>query len=125
MNNSAIFKAAHALTKATVQAGDSYAATFAAALRIVIAEGKADSLAARHIAAGGKEWIKGDFHRIYMKGGDLVSFARKSQQLAADNAEVYLNVKSGKWVVDVRGYGLGRSATAEVREAILAKLRSI
>jgi hypothetical protein len=37
MNKSAIFKAAHALTKATVQAGDSYQVTFGAALRIVIA----------------------------------------------------------------------------------------
>lgn len=42
MNKSAIFKAAHALTKATVQAGDSYQVTFGAALRIVIAE-KADT----------------------------------------------------------------------------------
>lgn len=35
MNKSQIFKAAHALTKATVQAGDSYAVTFAAALRMI------------------------------------------------------------------------------------------
>jgi hypothetical protein len=41
MNKSAIFKAAHALTKTTIQAGDSYAVTFAAALRIVIADSKA------------------------------------------------------------------------------------
>lgn len=40
MNKSEIFKAAHAMTKATVQAGDSYAVTFAAALRIVIAQSK-------------------------------------------------------------------------------------
>jgi len=40
MNKSAIFKAAHALTKATVKAGDSYQVTFGAALRIVIAESK-------------------------------------------------------------------------------------
>lgn len=40
MNKSAIFKAAHALTKATIQAGDSYAVTFGAALRIVISESK-------------------------------------------------------------------------------------
>lgn len=41
MNNSAIFKAAHALTKASIQSGDSYAVTFGAALRIVIADSKA------------------------------------------------------------------------------------
>lgn len=41
MNMSQIFKAAHALTKATIQAGDSYAVTFAAALKICIADAKA------------------------------------------------------------------------------------
>ena len=38
MNNSVAFKRAHALTRITVQAGDSYAVTFAAALRIIIDE---------------------------------------------------------------------------------------
>lgn len=41
LNKSAIFSKAHALTKATIQAGDNYAVTFAAALKIVIAESKA------------------------------------------------------------------------------------
>lgn len=49
MNKSAIFKSAHALTKATVKTGDSYAVTFAAALRIVIAESKAPVLNFRSI----------------------------------------------------------------------------
>lgn len=40
MNKSAIFKKAHAMTKAAIKAGDSYAVTFGAALRIVIAESK-------------------------------------------------------------------------------------
>lgn len=35
MNTSTIFKAAHALTKATVEAGDNYSATFAICLKTV------------------------------------------------------------------------------------------
>lgn len=69
MNKSAIFKAAHALTKATVQAGDSYAVTFAAALRIVIAESKAPkTLADRLIEAGAKVWTSpnGKITRVYV-----------------------------------------------------------
>ena len=40
MNKSAIFKAAHSVTKAIIQAGDSYQATFGEALRMVIAIAK-------------------------------------------------------------------------------------
>lgn len=35
MNTKSIFKTAHALTKATIQAGDNYAATFAICLKVV------------------------------------------------------------------------------------------
>lgn len=38
MNTSNIFKKAHALTKATIQTGDSYSATFAICLKVVYAE---------------------------------------------------------------------------------------
>lgn len=41
MNTSNIFKAAHALTKATVKAGDIYSATFAICLKVIYAESKA------------------------------------------------------------------------------------
>lgn len=41
MNTSTIFKKAHALTKATVKAGDSYSATFAICLKAIYAESKA------------------------------------------------------------------------------------
>ena len=40
MNTSTIFKAAHALTKATIQTGDSYSATFAICLKVIYAESK-------------------------------------------------------------------------------------
>lgn len=44
MNKSAIFKAAHALTKATIKTGDDYRVTFSAALKICIADAKAPSV---------------------------------------------------------------------------------
>ena len=69
MNKSAIFKAAHALTKAAHIAGESYRVTFGAALRIVIAESKAPkSLADRLIEAGAKVWTNstGKLTRIYV-----------------------------------------------------------
>lgn len=45
MNNAAIFKQAHALTKATVKAGDNYQATFALCLKLVIEQNKAQAVA--------------------------------------------------------------------------------
>lgn len=47
MNNSAIFKAAHAIVKASIQNGDDYRATFGAALRMV------RSVAAQTVSAFG------------------------------------------------------------------------
>ena len=77
MNKSAIFKAAHALTKATVKAGDSYQVTFAAALRIIIAESKAPkTLREMLIAAGAKVWTAstGKMSRVYVtqEAADIV-----------------------------------------------------
>lgn len=45
MNNAAIFKQAHAMTKATIKAGDSYQATFALCLKLVIEQNKAQAIA--------------------------------------------------------------------------------
>lgn len=45
MSNSTLFKAAHALTKATIQTGDSYSATFAICLKVVYAESKKSNIA--------------------------------------------------------------------------------
>ena len=69
MNKSAIFKAAHALTKATVQAGDSYA--------VIIAESKAPkTLREMLIAAGAKVWTAstGKMSRVYVtqEAADIV-----------------------------------------------------
>ena len=43
MNKSQLFKQAHALTKATIQAGDNYQATFALCLKAVYAQSKESS----------------------------------------------------------------------------------
>ena len=52
---SAIFKAAHALTRNTVKAGDSYQVTFAAALRMI----------SKMVKIGGNIWAKESITRIY------------------------------------------------------------
>lgn len=74
MNKSAIFKAAHALTKSTIKTGDSYQVTFGAALRIVIAESKAPiSIADLLLAAGCKVSEKGTAKRIYLNKTDVLA----------------------------------------------------
>lgn len=45
MNNAALFKQAHAMTKATVKQGDNYQATFGLCLKLVIEQNKAQSVA--------------------------------------------------------------------------------
>lgn len=45
MNNAALFKQAHAMTKATVKHGDNYQATFALCLKLVIEQNKAQAVA--------------------------------------------------------------------------------
>ena len=65
MNKSKLFKQAHALTKATVKAGDNYQATFALCLKAVYAQ-KETSIVEKLIAAGGKVWEKSGLSRIYL-----------------------------------------------------------
>lgn len=43
MNNAQAFKQAHAMTKATIKQGDSYAATFGICLKLVIEQNKAQA----------------------------------------------------------------------------------
>lgn len=64
MNNAAIFKAAHALTKTTVKAGDSYQATFAICLKLVIKQNKAQSVAIVEAKEKAQDFIKGVFSTI-------------------------------------------------------------
>jgi hypothetical protein len=66
MNTSAIFKAAHALTKATIQTSDNYAATFAICLKVIYAESKEETIEAKLLAMGLKVWEKAEMKRIYM-----------------------------------------------------------
>ena len=65
MNKSKLFKQAHALTKATVKAGDNYQATFALCLKAVYTQ-KETSIVEKLIAAGGKVWEKSGLSRIYL-----------------------------------------------------------
>ena len=66
MNKSQLFKQTHALTKATVKAGDNYQATFALCLKAVYAQSKESSIVEKLIAAGGKVWEKSGLSRIYL-----------------------------------------------------------
>lgn len=66
MNTSNIFKKAHALTKATIQTGDSYSATFAICLKVIYAESKEEGIETKLLAMGLKVWEKGSMKRIYM-----------------------------------------------------------
>ena len=66
MNTSTIFKKAHALTKATVQAGDSYSATFAICLKIQIEIAQKDSYLQGSYKKLSNSWgafIDGDYNR--------------------------------------------------------------
>ena len=65
MTKSELFKAAHKLAKATIQAGDNYSATFALCLKAVYAQ-KETSIVDKLIAAGGKVWEKSGLSRIYL-----------------------------------------------------------
>lgn len=79
MNTSTIFKKAHALTKATIQAGDSYSATFAICLKVVYAESKEANIAEVLLEMGLKIWEKGAMKRIYInKAEQFVEFAQKA-----------------------------------------------
>lgn len=66
MNTSTIFKAAHALTKATIQTGDNYAATFAICLKAIYAESREETIETKLLAMGLKVWEKSEMKRIYM-----------------------------------------------------------
>lgn len=84
MNKSAIFKAAHALTKATVQAGDSYAVTFGAALKIVISESKVKALG------------------VYVAMGDVMRSPNVSMTRMIESGKNYIawrNVYADAWFI--------------------------
>lgn len=79
MNTSTIFKAAHALTKATVKVGDSYSATFAICLKVIYAESKEESIETKLLAMGLKVWEKGSMKRIYInKAEQFMEFAERA-----------------------------------------------
>ena len=79
MNTSTIFKKAHALTKATIQTGDSYSATFAICLKVIYAESKEVSFDQILLNMGLKVWEKGSMKRIYInKAEQFVEFAEKA-----------------------------------------------
>ena len=63
MTKSELFKKAHAMTKAVIQLGDDYRATFGASVRCLLS--KTVDVATALTKLGGKLWEKGGIRRIY------------------------------------------------------------
>lgn len=91
ISQSESFKLAHAVTKAIIAAGDSYAATFGACLKLVRETHNVLSkkVAAARIAKrdalleikGASEWVSGTMHRVYFNDvhefGGLLKVSKK------------------------------------------------
>lgn len=104
MNKSVAFKRAHALTRITVQAGDSYAVTFAAALRIIIDE---MTHTARRIAfAVSKGILKGwNDVRAYADDSNMAVITPFHNNGIQFN-KAFVDMKTGEFCfVNLRGYG--------------------
>ena len=87
MNNAILFKQAHAMTKASMQAGDNYQATFALCLKLVIEQNKAQAVAM--VESKGKAHMN-----------------RKSNNYAADVGALYETLQN-KLVLTSSGYYAG------------------
>ena len=91
-NLSIIFKAAHALAKATVKAGDSYSATFAICLKVIYAESKEESKEESiDVVVGG--WY--NITRAHLFGADIHhANKRNTMQLVSlsNNKAVFLSL---------------------------------
>ena len=108
MNKSAVFKSAHAITKAVHVAGDCYRVTFGAAVKIIIAESKAapKTLADRLIEAGAKVWTSpdGKINRVYVTqaaadivfNGDILKGWNVARVTITKTANLFLDLKTNK-----------------------------
>lgn len=103
MTRQEIFKKAHRWTKLTIQAGDSYAATFALCLKALYAENKKPTITVEALEAiGGNRWQKGDHDRIYFNdlaslyGLDYTTYKTGNVMSASLNGEKISNSKASK-----------------------------
>ena len=117
MTNSQIFKKAHRWTKLTIQAGDSYQATFALCLRALYAESRKPVITAEALEAiGGNRWQKGDFDRVYFsdlmtlyglicqyyKSGKISRATLRGEDISNSKANAMaFDLRSGKFWYDV------------------------
>ena len=109
MTKSELFKKAHALTKATVKAGDNYLATFALCLKAIYAE--ATDIAAKIIAAGGKAWEKHGLKRIYMTVAQFNAVTGANYTLSDSNNKIFFDCAAN---AIMRSYK-GKRPTVEVQ----------
>lgn len=111
MTKSELFKAAHAMARKVIQAGDDYRATFGAALKILLSK---PSLLEQLIAIGGALWEKAGMRRIYFnnaaelygltystyKTGNISSARLDGEEISNSQASKILN-KIGKIYFDL------------------------
>jgi len=111
MKTSNIFKAAHKLTKATVQTGDSYSATFAICLKVIYAESKDSNITNTLLAIGLKVWEKGSMKRIYMTCNQLNQVTNKGFSLNDSKNKIFYDFETN---AIMRSYK-SKKATIEVQ----------
>ena len=81
MNKSELFKQAHALTKATIKAGDSYRVTFGLAIKAILSK-PTTSIVDTLLAMGLKVWGKAGLKRIYMDCAQFNTATGKEYRLS-------------------------------------------
>lgn len=131
MNNAALFKQAHAMTKATVKHGDNYQATFGLCLKLVIEQNKAQAVAVVEAKDGASASIKAAI-RIILEAiyqatlsgfcvGILAAFVMFFLHVATNTPHALLSVAGG---FIATAFGLfGSWAVAEAIEDVRSEIR--
>ena len=96
LSRKTIFKQAHEAAKAINKKGDCYAVTFAACLKLAYASASVEvAKVSRELLLnkGGKEWEKGEHHRIYFSPAFLLNHLGDGKRLSrvSGHSECLLN----------------------------------
>ena len=140
ITQSECFKIAHAVTKAIIAAGDSYAATFGACLKLVrethtvlSKKVSAARIAKRDALLGVKgasEWISGTMHRVYFNDahvfGGLVAVGKKYEldgEVISNNKA--FSLRGHKFFFDLSTMSFGHThPNAEFAARVIAGIRA-
>lgn len=92
MNTTNIMTRAHQITRTSLQAGDSYAVTFAAALRMAWAEARTPAITTETLSAvGGTLWERGSMRRVYFNDLEGLLGLEVSRYGSGNISYAYLN----------------------------------